>query len=195
MHCCPAFALLVARCSTFSVRLDYLRYQTLQKHIRSSSVDSHQQGAWPNGKALDYESRDCRFDPCRAHLFVCGQSSCFDRDVKGSFSLVLLPGFKIHAGRFAKILILGRRVVILPGKSVTTRVVLSTITRNTFCDSTPPLPPIFPILLCRYLAYIYAQVLEVHLEALWRRLYFDLDFEYSECLYLQCDNQTMQSVW
>ena len=19
---------------------------------------------WPNGKALDYESRDCRFDPC-----------------------------------------------------------------------------------------------------------------------------------
>ena len=24
---------------------------------------------WPNGKALDYESRDCRFDPCR-DLFV-----------------------------------------------------------------------------------------------------------------------------
>jgi hypothetical protein len=30
---------------------------------------SHQLGAWPNGKALDYESRDCRFDPCRAHTF------------------------------------------------------------------------------------------------------------------------------
>ncbi|KUM64809.1 hypothetical protein ACN42_g2299 [Penicillium freii] len=26
---------------------------------------------WPNGKALDYESRDCRFDPC------VGQSFCF----------------------------------------------------------------------------------------------------------------------
>ena len=24
--------------------------------------------AWPNGKALDYESRDCRFDPCRDHI-------------------------------------------------------------------------------------------------------------------------------
>jgi hypothetical protein len=23
-----------------------------------------QQVGWPNGKALDYESRDCRFDPC-----------------------------------------------------------------------------------------------------------------------------------
>jgi hypothetical protein len=29
-------------------------------------------GAWPNGKALDYESRDCRFDPCRAHTFLRG---------------------------------------------------------------------------------------------------------------------------
>jgi hypothetical protein len=27
-------------------------------------------GAWPNGKALDYESRDCRFDPCRAQSFA-----------------------------------------------------------------------------------------------------------------------------
>lgn len=25
---------------------------------------------WPNGKALDYESRDCRFDPCVGHFFV-----------------------------------------------------------------------------------------------------------------------------
>ena len=24
---------------------------------------------WPNGKALDYESRDCRFDPCVGHYF------------------------------------------------------------------------------------------------------------------------------
>ncbi|KAJ5437445.1 hypothetical protein N7445_005989 [Penicillium cf. griseofulvum] len=33
---------------------------------------------WPNGKALDYESRDCRFDPCVGQffllriLFACG---------------------------------------------------------------------------------------------------------------------------
>ena len=26
-----------------------------------------QQACWPNGKALDYESRDCRFDPCVGH--------------------------------------------------------------------------------------------------------------------------------
>ncbi|KAJ6150315.1 hypothetical protein N7471_001514 [Penicillium samsonianum] len=25
---------------------------------------------WPNGKALDYESRDCRFDPCVGHFFL-----------------------------------------------------------------------------------------------------------------------------
>ncbi|KAF8848710.1 hypothetical protein BDZ45DRAFT_775040, partial [Acephala macrosclerotiorum] len=24
---------------------------------------------WPNGKALDYESRDCRFDPCVGQLW------------------------------------------------------------------------------------------------------------------------------
>ena len=27
--------------------------------------------AWPNGKALDYESRDSRFDPWRDHSFAC----------------------------------------------------------------------------------------------------------------------------
>jgi hypothetical protein len=26
--------------------------------------------AWPNGKALDYESRDCRFDPCCGHSCI-----------------------------------------------------------------------------------------------------------------------------
>ncbi|KAJ5930970.1 hypothetical protein N7466_006463 [Penicillium verhagenii] len=25
---------------------------------------------WPNGKALDYESRDCRFDPCVGQFFL-----------------------------------------------------------------------------------------------------------------------------
>ncbi|KAH7360468.1 hypothetical protein BKA65DRAFT_493215 [Rhexocercosporidium sp. MPI-PUGE-AT-0058] len=38
-------------------------------------------GHWPNGKALDFESRDCRFDPCVAHsscifiLFAAGHTS------------------------------------------------------------------------------------------------------------------------
>ena len=26
---------------------------------------------WPNGKALDYESRDCRFDPCVGQIVHC----------------------------------------------------------------------------------------------------------------------------
>ncbi len=35
-------------------------------------TDPHVAG-WPNGKALDYESRDCRFDPCVGQIFaVCG---------------------------------------------------------------------------------------------------------------------------
>ena len=29
-----------------------------------------QPAGWPNGKALDYESRDCRFDPCVGHYFL-----------------------------------------------------------------------------------------------------------------------------
>ena len=34
-----------------------------------SGVFSQQSAGWPNGKALDYESRDCRFDPCVGHSF------------------------------------------------------------------------------------------------------------------------------
>ena len=30
-------------------------------HIENSNLNK---AGWPNGKALDYESRDCRFDPC-----------------------------------------------------------------------------------------------------------------------------------
>jgi hypothetical protein len=33
------------------------------------------QVGWPNGKALDYESRDCRFDPCVDHVIVVLYSS------------------------------------------------------------------------------------------------------------------------
>ncbi|CRL29115.1 unnamed protein product [Penicillium camemberti] len=28
-------------------------------------TDHNSTAGWPNGKALDYESRDCRFDPCK----------------------------------------------------------------------------------------------------------------------------------
>ena len=31
---------------------------------------NQQSAGWPNGKALDYESRDCRFDPCVGHFFL-----------------------------------------------------------------------------------------------------------------------------
>ena len=29
-------------------------------------------GLWRNGNASDYESEDCRFDPCQARLFIVG---------------------------------------------------------------------------------------------------------------------------
>ncbi|CRL21722.1 unnamed protein product [Penicillium camemberti] len=32
-------------------------------------TDHNSTAGWPNGKALDYESRDCRFDPCVGHSF------------------------------------------------------------------------------------------------------------------------------
>ena len=36
-------------------------------------MNHSKRGGWPNGKALDYESRDCRFDPCVAQKsdFFC----------------------------------------------------------------------------------------------------------------------------
>jgi hypothetical protein len=37
--------------------------------IEASQINVKQVG-WPNGKALDYESRDCRFDPCVDHSFA-----------------------------------------------------------------------------------------------------------------------------
>ena len=35
---------------------------------RESKVKSRK-GLWRNGNASDYESEDCRFDPCQARLF------------------------------------------------------------------------------------------------------------------------------
>ena len=34
---------------------------------------------WPNGKALDYESRDCRFDPCVDHNYFLSEDHSFCR--------------------------------------------------------------------------------------------------------------------
>jgi hypothetical protein len=36
---------------------------------------NNNKAGWPNGKALDYESRDCRFDPC------VGQSIEYHRSI------------------------------------------------------------------------------------------------------------------
>ena len=37
-------------------------------------------GLWRNGNASDYESEDCRFDPCQARLFL---RRVRDRERKG----------------------------------------------------------------------------------------------------------------
>ena len=36
-------------------------------HFLLNQLNNNKAG-WPNGKALDYESRDCRFDPCVGQL-------------------------------------------------------------------------------------------------------------------------------
>jgi hypothetical protein len=39
-------------------------------YIKTGPNIATRQAGWPNGKALDYESRDCRFDPCVGHIFL-----------------------------------------------------------------------------------------------------------------------------
>jgi hypothetical protein len=41
---------------------------------------------WPNGKALDYESRDCRFDPCVDQLWYSNVTTCVT-NIMSFFSL------------------------------------------------------------------------------------------------------------
>ena len=36
----------------------------------------YNKAGWPNGKALDYESRDCRFDPCVGQNFLFSSFLC-----------------------------------------------------------------------------------------------------------------------
>lgn len=51
-------------CEDQTMKLLLARCKILEIHkcpVCSSSINKV---GWPNGKALDYESRDCRFDPC-----------------------------------------------------------------------------------------------------------------------------------
>ena len=38
-------------------------------------------GLWRNGNASDYESEDCRFDPCQARLFDKKEEQKYPRSV------------------------------------------------------------------------------------------------------------------
>ena len=56
---------------------------------------------WPNGKALDYESRDCRFDPCRDLLLVarCRPPVCRVANLLVCFRCCGTSlGYHIHSG-------------------------------------------------------------------------------------------------
>jgi hypothetical protein len=44
-------------------------------HFLLNQFNNNNKAGWPNGKALDYESRDCRFDPC------VGQSVEYHRSI------------------------------------------------------------------------------------------------------------------
>lgn len=50
---------------------------------------------WPNGKALDYESRDCRFDPCvdQDITLIEGSSLLLDLGQVASSMLTLVLSF------------------------------------------------------------------------------------------------------
>lgn len=41
----------------------------LLSHVYGVLATSNHRAGWPNGKALDFGSRDCRFDPCVGHHF------------------------------------------------------------------------------------------------------------------------------
>ncbi|KAJ5934530.1 hypothetical protein N7466_004077, partial [Penicillium verhagenii] len=60
------------------------RRSGLQMRASEALPLSYKTAGWPNGKALDYESRDCRFDPC------VGQSFCVFVFVSFSSNIFLL---------------------------------------------------------------------------------------------------------
>ncbi|KAJ5109953.1 hypothetical protein N7532_002598 [Penicillium argentinense] len=50
--------------------------KTLLTHMAQADNLTSSKAGWPNGKALDYESRDCRFDPCVGQFLVFTLSHC-----------------------------------------------------------------------------------------------------------------------
>ena len=40
-----------------------------QRWSKRGNKVNNKKGLWRNGNASDYESEDCRFDPCQARLF------------------------------------------------------------------------------------------------------------------------------
>jgi hypothetical protein len=51
---------------------------------------NNNKAGWPNGKALDYESRDCRFDPCVGQLAAYHCSINSDTILLLSFGMLLV---------------------------------------------------------------------------------------------------------
>ena len=39
-------------------------------YVAQLFANTYQLACWPNGKALDYGSRDCRFESCVGHSFL-----------------------------------------------------------------------------------------------------------------------------
>jgi hypothetical protein len=93
LHCrgrCAIAHYVVGRVQV-RLRTSYARTaENLKKGIKSEGIirlswlTSMKQVGWPNGKALDYESRDCRFDPCVdqffcfSDVFSCGRPHSLD---------------------------------------------------------------------------------------------------------------------
>jgi hypothetical protein len=73
-----AMKLLSARCKILEGHKFLVRFPFINKV------------GWPNGKALDYESRDCRFDPCVDHsikpitIMVVSSFVLFDQLIQNS---------------------------------------------------------------------------------------------------------------
>ena len=73
-----------------AMKLLSARCKNLEGHKFLICFPFNNKVGWPNGKALDYESRDCRFDPCVDHsittIVAMGASSfvLFDQLIKNS---------------------------------------------------------------------------------------------------------------
>ena len=48
---------------------------TVEQKRERGNKGMDRKGLWRNGNASDYESEDCRFDPCQARLFIKNKGS------------------------------------------------------------------------------------------------------------------------